>query len=462
MGGMSTQPTMDEIIALAKRRGFIFQGSEIYGGLSGTWDMGPLGVLLKERIKALWRNMVVESREDMFELDAALIMHHRVWDASGHTATFGDPLVTDVVTNKRYRADHLLEEKGIDVGGKSPEEMTALLEEHAVRSPDGNKLSAVQFFNIMFPVKMGTNDETALTAYLRGETAQGIFVNFKNVIDSFHPELPFGIAQIGKAFRNEINPRDFVFRSREFEQMEIEYFVHPDNWEAAFTEWLTLMRSWIHALGIPDAAVVEKEIPDGERAHYSKRTIDIEFAFPFGVKELYGIAYRTDFDLASHEEASGTALYVVDPSTGEKIRPHVIEPTFGLERTMLALFTTHLATDDVGGEGRTVLRLPPYLAPIRAVVSPLLKNKPELQDRARALYMRMKREIGSIAYDDHGNIGKRYRRQDEIGTPFCITVDFDTLQDGTVTLRYRDTGEQVRMSEDEVIAHVRKETLLYP
>jgi glycyl-tRNA synthetase len=392
---------MEKIISLAKRRGFIYQGSEIYGGLAGTWDYGPLGVELKNNIKNLWWKTFVKSREDMFGLDAAIIMNPKVWEASGHVATFTDPL------------------------------------------DDGKQ------FNTMFKTSVGAGEE-ATVSYLRPETAQGIFANFKNVVDSFHPKLPFGIGQIGKAFRNEIAPREFVFRSREFEQMEVEYFVKPGDWESAFEMWRNEMHAWMHSIGLDKSAVHELEVTEADRAHYSKRTIDIEFDFPFGRRELYGLAYRTDYDLEAHSKGSGIALTYFDEETGEKLVPHVIEPSLGVDRTVLAVLVSAYTEDEQGGEVRSYLKLPRALAPIKAAVFPLLKNKPELVSKAREIYEALKEEIGDVAWDDNGNIGKRYRRQDEIGTPVCITVDFDTLGENpelvnTVTVRDRDTGEQKRV-----------------
>ena len=322
--------------------------------------------------------------------------------------------------------------------------------------PDcGGKLGAVRQFNLLFPVEMGAASGDTTTAYLRGEIAQGMFVNFKNVVDSFHPKLPFGIAQSGRAFRNEIAPREFLFRVREFDLMEFEYFIRPEQWEERFEYWRTEMWAWIEDVGIDKDAVHELEVSADDRAHYSKRTIDFEFDFPFGRKELYGLAYRTDYDLSRHAEGSKEKLSYLDESTKEKLVPHVIEPTFGLGRTVLAVLVSSYHEDELGGETRVVLKLPPKIAPVKAMVSPLLKNKPELVERAREVRSELQKVHPAIAWDDNGNIGKRYRRQDEIGTPFCITIDFDTLTDGTVTLRDRDTGAQERLSVEEVVARLR-------
>jgi glycyl-tRNA synthetase len=437
---------MEKLVSLCKRRGFIYQGSEIYGGLAGTWDYGPLGVALKKNIENLWWRQFVDGREDMYGLDSAILMNPRVWEASGHVGGFSDPLVTDIKTKKRYRADHLLEEMGINPTGMTFEEMGDALREHKVKSPDGNELSALQQFNMMFKTSVGSVDGSDTTVYLRPETAQGMFVNFKNIIDSYHPKLPFGIAQIGRNFRNEIAPRDFIFRVRELEIMEFEYFIAPQEWEHYFEFWRAEMNRWFQSLGFSADDIREVEIPDGERAHYSKRTIDFHFRYPHKFDEIGGLAYRTDFDLKNHIEQSGEDLRYLDPATNEKFVPHVLEPTFGLGRHVLAVLVKAYSEDELGGEKRIVLKFPPHLAPIKAAVFPLLKNKPQLVEKAREIYLALKKEIPQIVWDDNGNIGKRYRRQDEIGTPWCITVDFDTLEDGTVTLRDRDTGDQKRVT----------------
>lgn len=443
---------MEKIVSLCKRRGFLFQGSEIYGGLRGTWDYGPLGVSLVNNIKREWWKMFVESREDMYGINADILMNAKVWEASGHTgAGFADPMVEDLENRKRYRADHLLEENGIEnAESLSEAEMTSLIKEKNIKSPDGNDLSEVRKFNMMFETRVGSVEDSASTIYLRPETAQGMFVNFKNVVDSMSPKMPFGLAQIGKAFRNEITPRDFIFRLRELEQMEIEYFVKEEDWEEQFEYWRGQMKEWINHIGLTESAVHELEVPEADRAHYSKRTIDFEFDFPFGTKELYGLAYRTNHDLKSHMEHSGVSMEYIEPD-GNRFVPHEIEPTFGVERTVLAVLLSAYTEDEMGGETRTYLKLPSHLAPYRVAVSPLLKNKPGLVEKARGVFKMLKSEFGNVAYDDNGNIGKRYRRQDEIGTPNCIVIDFDTLgeenpeQKDTVTVRDRDTGEQTRV-----------------
>jgi glycyl-tRNA synthetase len=483
---------MEAIVSLAKRRGFIYQGSEVYGGLSGTWDFGPLGVSLKRNIMNLWWKMFVEDREDMYGVDAAILMNQKVWKASGHVDTFADPLTEDLVTNKRYRTDHVLKDNGINPAGMSMQQMDAVIKDKGIKSPDGNDFAESEMFNMMFKTVVGPkfrsidgkkaekleatvdfvnkdgtkghfvlNDEYSelsgfsfydsnSVSYLRPETAQGIFTNYKNVLDSFYPDLPFGIAQQGKAFRNEISPRDFIFRSREFEQMEVEYFISPDKWEESFEMWRKLVWDWCAAIGLPTELVHELEVPDTDRAHYSKRTIDFEFDFPIGREELLGLAYRTDFDLRNIEREAGKSMEYNVKGTNEKFTPHVIEPSFGVERALMAVLSTAYTEDEINGEKRIFLKLPEYLAPVKYAVSPLLKNKPELVAKAREVYSLLKKKHGAVMWDDNGNIGKRYRRQDEIGTPYCVVIDFDTLEDNTVTIRDRDTTEQKRVAISEL------------
>lgn len=443
--------TLETLVSLCKRRGFIFPGSEIYGGLAGTFDYGPLGVALKKNLENSWWQFFVEERDDMFGIDSAILMNPRVWETSGHVSGFNDPLVVDLKTNKRYRADHLLEEAGVDPSGMSLEQMGAAIKEKGLLSPDKNSLSEPQQFNMMFKTTVGSTDGGEQAVYLRPETAQGMFVNFKNIQDAYHPKLPFGIAQVGKSFRNEIAPREFVFRVRELEIMEFEYFIRPEEWEEKFEYWREQMHAWFAQIGLAPEDVKEVEVSAEERAHYSKRTTDFYFKFPNGFKELGGLAYRTDYDLAKHKEATGEELSYLDPETKERLVPHVLEPTLGVGRTVLAVLASAYDEDELGGERRAMLRFDPKVAPVKAMVSPLLKNKPELVEKARAVRAELKKVHPAIAWDDNGNIGKRYRRQDEIGTPFCITVDFDTLGENpaladTVTLRHRDTGEQERLS----------------
>lgn len=449
---------MENIISLCKRRGFIFQGSEIYGGLAGTWDYGPLGVALRNNVRALWWKRFVDMREDIYGVDAAILMNQNVWKSSGHVAGFSDPLVEDIKTKKRYRADHLLEDAGIDVKGLSLSDMDARIKEKGIKSPDGNPLGDVRQFNMMFQTYVGATQDESSISYLRPETAGGMFVNYKNVLDALHPKLPFGLAQIGKAFRNEIAPRDFIFRLRELEQMEIEYFVNPKDWETVFESFRKEVHAFTNDIGLAPEHVHELEVAPADRAHYSKRTIDFEFDFPFGRKELYGLAYRTDFDLNAHAKGSGVDLSYFDEETKERFVPHVIEPSFGVERTVLALLSDAYTEDEIGGEKRVYLKFNPKVAPVKVAVFPLLKNKPRLTEKARELFLRLRSEIPGVVYDDNGNIGKRYRRQDEIGTPFCVTVDFDTIEkDAGITIRHRDAGAQERMSVEDLIVYVKKQ-----
>jgi len=426
------QQKMENIVSLAKRRGFIYPGSDVYGGLSGTWDYGPLGVSLKRNIMQLWWKMFVDERDDMYGIDAAILMNQKVWQASGHVDTFTDPLVECAECHGRFRADKL----------DDPNVCPNCKAEHS--------FGEARQFNMMFKTNVGPVDDESSISYLRPETAQGIFTNYKNVVDTFYPSLPFGLAQQGKAFRNEISPRDFIFRSREFEQMEIEYFVDPSDWEAAFEHWRQQVWKWTQALGLPDENVHELEVPENDRAHYSKRTIDFEFDFPIGKEELLGLAYRTDFDLMNIQDSTGKSMDYTIKGTNTKFVPHVIEPSFGVERALMAVLASAYTEDEVNGEKRIYLRLPEHLAPVRFAVSPLLRNKPELVEKAREVYGILKTKYGAVMWDDNGNVGKRYRRQDEIGTPFCVVIDFDTLEDGTVTVRDRDTTEQRRVTVDEL------------
>ena len=438
---------MEDIISLCKRRGFIYQGSDVYGGLSGTWDYGPLGVQLKRNIMNLWWRMFVDERDDIYGVDAAILMNPKVWKASGHVDTFVDPLCEDTVNHRRYRTDHILKDNGVDADGLTMEQMDEVIAEKGIKSPDGNPLSKSRTFNMMFKTSVGATESEDSVAYLRPETAQGIFTNFKNVVDSFYPDLPFGIAQQGKAFRNEIAPRDFVFRSREFEQMEIEYFVNPENWQEAFDELLKSTHEFLEALGLDPENIHELDVPPEDRAHYSKKTIDIEYDFPIGKEELMGIAYRTDFDLMNIQRVSGKSMEYTIKGTNEKFVPHVIEPSFGVERALMAVLSSAYCEDEQNGSKRVYLALPEHLAPVKFAVSPLLKNKPELVEKAREIYANLsKKNPGRVMWDDNGNIGKRYRRQDEIGTPHCVVVDFQTLEDDTVTVRERDTTEQRRVN----------------
>ncbi len=422
---------MEKITALAKRRGFIYPGSEIYGGLAGTWDYGPLGVLLKNNIKDSWWQKFVLRRDDIYGLDAAVLMNSKVWEASGHTTGFIDLLVECKKCHKRFHADQLKENKCPECKGEFTEPRS---------------------FNIMFKTFIGAAEDTASQIYLRPETAQGIFVNFKNVVNSFHPKMPFGIAQIGKAFRNEITPKDFIFRIREFEQMEIEYFFKPpekNEWEKTFDYWLKQIYEWLEEIGIKKKNLHDREVPEKSRAHYSKKTVDIDYDYPFGKEEILGLAYRTDFDLKAH------SLDYYDEKIKGSYIPHVIEPSFGVDRAVLAILNEAYDEDELGGDKRVVLRLMSKIAPVKVAVFPLLANKENLIAKAKQVYGMLKPEMSAM-WDDNGNIGKRYRRQDEIGTPWCITIDFETLENDTVTIRDRDTGKQERVDIKNLVCYIQE------
>ena len=434
---------MEDIVSLCKRRGFIWQGSDVYGGMAGTWDFGPLGTTLKKKVTDAWWKYWVEDREDMFGVDAAIIMNPNVWRASGHTETFNDPLIECKECHNRFRADKL---------GDFPASVTReQIEAAGVKCPKCGKMnwSEIRQFNGMFQTAVGVDEGNI--AYLRPETAQGIFTNYKNVVDTIYPDLPFGIAQYGKAFRNEISPRDFIFRSREFSQMEIEYFIDPENWEAEFDKIMSECHDFLeNKMGLKPENVHELDVPAEDRAHYSKRTIDIEFDYPIGCEELMGIAYRTDFDLGNIQRESGKNMEYIVKGSDKRFVPHVIEPSIGVERLVMAILCTAYREAEINGDKRVVLALPEDLAPYRFCVSPLLKNKPELVGKAREVYAALRAKYGNVTWDDSGNIGKRYRKQDEIGTPKCVVIDFDTLEDGTVTVRDRDTTEQVRVKIEEL------------
>ena len=436
-GKKENNELMENIISLCKRRGLIYQGSEIYGGLAGTWDYGPYGVALKNNVKNLWWKKFVTDREDMYGIDAAILMNQNVWKATGHVGGFSDPLAECKKCKKRFRTDQLEDIK------KCPE--------------CKGEMGETRPFNMLFKTNVGALEDENSISYLRPETAQGMFVNYKNIIDSFHPKLPFGMAQIGKAFRNEIAPRDFTFRAREFEQMEIEYLIKPDSWKDNFEYFRKEMLDWTKEIGLKSEHVYEHEISDVDRAFYSKRTIDFDFEFPFGRNELYGLAYRTDYDLSRHSKASNATLEYVDEETKTKFTPHCIEPSFGLDRTVLAILSDAYTEDELGGEKRIFLKLKPKIAPVKVAVFPLLKNKPQLIEKARKVYKNLKKEFGDVEFDDNGNIGKRYRRQDEIGTPYCVTVDFDTVEkDNSVTIRNRDSGKQERVKIEELLPYFKE------
>jgi glycyl-tRNA synthetase len=490
---------MEAIVALCKRRGFVFMSSEIYGGLNGFFDYGPLGAELKKNIRDCWWHDMVRRRDDIVGIESSIIMHPKVWEASGHVAGFTDPLVDCKVSKQRFRADQVFFSKVV-VDGQTVGYVSALesdrteadLQERAeafkrkkaiqgkldpVRARDMTEaapgeielipspatgepgsLTPPRAFNMMFETNVGALRDASSVAYLRPETAQGMFVDFKNVVDTGRVKLPFGIAQIGKSFRNEITPRNFIFRSREFEQMEMEYFIHPDaDWLACHEEWLKWCREWLKSIGLPDGEISLFEHPREKLAFYSRRTVDIMFRYPFGVQELWGIAARSDYDLRQHAKFSGKPQEIFDEATKSKVVPHVIEPAVGVDRIFLAVLCAGYAEEDVTDEKgnvekRTVLRLSPRVAPVKVAVLPLLKNKPELVARAGELYRRLKRKY-AVFYDEGGAIGRRYRRQDEIGTPWCVTIDFETIEkDGTFTLRERDSMGQTRINEAELFS----------
>ena len=490
---------METIVALCKRRGFIFQSSEIYGGINGFFDYGPLGVELKKNIRDCWWNDMVRRRDDVVGLESSIIMHPKVWQASGHVAGFTDPLVDCKVSKQRYRADQLffapvvVDGKTIgyvsaleseNTAGQLQEAAEALKRKKAIQgklepvqprdmteakpeeidlipSPatgEPGSLTPPRAFNMMFETYVGALRDASAVAYLRPETAQGMFADFRPVVDTGRVKLPFGIAQIGKSFRNEITPRNFIFRSREFEQMEMEFFIHEDDdWQKWHRHWIDWCKTWLHSIGLPESHLSEYDHPKAKLAFYSKGTTDIMFRYPFGVQELWGIAARGNYDLKQHEDHSGVPQVMFDEASKKKFVPHVIEPAVGVDRILLAVLCSAYAEeqvkDDKGNvETRVVLRLNPRIAPIKLAVFPLLKNKPELVARAQDLYRKLKRRY-NVFYDESGAIGRRYRRQDEIGTPWCVTIDFDTIEkDGTFTLRERDSMQQTRIKEEQLFA----------
>ncbi len=448
---------MEKIVALAKRRGFLFPGSEIYGGIGSTYDYGPLGVLLKNNVRQAWWKSVVQQRDDVVGLDAAILMHPKTWEASGHLKGFTDPLVDCKSCKRRFRADHLLETKSLEMKGLREKQ----LDIKDVRCPEcGGELGDVRQFNLMFKTFMGPVEDAAATVYLRPETAQGIFVNFKNVLDTARKKIPFGIAQTGKSFRNEITPGNFIFRTREFEQMEMEYFVKPGTDEEAFEQWKEFMMEWFAGLGVKRDHLRFYEHAKEKLSHYSKRTVDLEYAFPWGWAELWGCANRTDFDLKQHAKASGEDLSYRDEASGEKYVPYVIEPALGLDRAVLAFLLDayeeieggRTTTTESAKEVETVLRFHPSIAPIKAAVLPLSKKEP-LTGIAKKLRAQLAKRW-MTQYDEVASIGRRYRRQDEIGTPYCVTVDFDTPNDNAVTVRNRDTMTQERIALAEIESYL--------
>ncbi|MCB8983566.1 MAG: glycine--tRNA ligase [Ardenticatenaceae bacterium] len=459
---------LETITALAKRRGFVYPTSEIYGGLASSYDYGPLGAELLRNVRNLWWRELIHKRQDMVGLDSQILLHPETWVASGHVASFTDPLVEDKVTHKRYRADHLIEtwlaahpgEADVVVEDLNISDMAAFLAEHGVCSPEGHEVTAPKAFNILFETAVGVVEGEKSKVYLRGETAQGIFTNFRQILDSSRVRLPFGVGQLGKSFRNEITTGQFVFRTLEFEQAEIEYFFDPEqsDWQELFQMWQDTMWQFVTGtLGISVENLRWRRHTDRERSHYSRETYDLDYQFPFGFKELWGIAYRTDYDLQAHIAHSGRRLEYVDPQTGRRVVPHVIEPALGINRVFLMLLCDAYWEDEANQ--RTVLRLKPSIAPYKTAVFPLLKNKPELVEKARTIFNHLLDHM-TVTWDDRGNIGKRYYYQDEIGTPFCVTVDFDTLADDTVTVRDRDTAVQQRVAIDHLLTYLQERIII--
>jgi len=445
---MNKSASLEKITALAKRRAFIFPASDIYGGLANTWDFGHYGTLLKNNIRDLWWKTFVLDREDMVGLEASIILNSKVWEASGHTSSFADALIDCKTCKNRTRADHLIEDniKDIKVEGLSNEELNKIILDNKIKCPKCGSINwtDVRKFNLLFETQMGIVEGDKSTVYLRGEIAQGIFLNFKNVLNTMRVKLPFGIAQYGKAFRNEITLGQFVHRSIEFDLMEFEYFIKPEEWEKTFEYWQLQMWNFAKEIGIDEKNLRWREHEEFERSHYSKRTADVEYEYPFGFKEMFGIAYRTDFDLKNHSQNSGKDLTYLDSKTNEKFIPHVIEPTFGLSRlTGIVLFDSY-HEEEVNGNTRVYLKLHPKIAPIKVAVFALQKQE-ELSNFAKNIYEDLKKDL-VCEFDNSGNIGKMYRRQDEIGTPYCVTIDFDSLENNSVTVRDRDTMNQERIS----------------
>jgi glycyl-tRNA synthetase len=447
-----------KIASLCKRRGFAFQSSEIYGGWEATYDFGPLGAEVLRNLRNLWWEEFVHKQENIVGLDGSIISHPKVWEASGHVDSFSDAMVEDLETNKRYRADHVIEEYykdnklgPINADGLEPEEFDKLIQEHGILSPDGNKLSKAKRFNQLVEVQIGTTESSKTTAYLRGETCQPIFYNFALVKDSMRMKLPFGIAQIGKAFRNEIKVGPYFYRTREFEQMELEMYLHPDEADNMFEHFKKWSMDWLISLGLNEKKLRLRDQEFKERAHYNKVATDVEYDFPFGWKEFQGIHYRSDWDLSRHGEFSGYDFTYRDEERGEEYVPHIVEYSIGLNRLMFVLLHDAYTEE----EDRAVLKLDPRVAPYKAAVFPLVRNKPDIVNKAREVYENLTALGLHIAWDDRGNIGKRYLSQDEIGTPYCVTIDYDTLEDNTVTVRDRDSTEQHRVLVEELASKLK-------
>ena len=452
---------METIVNLCKARGYIYPGSEIYGGLANTWDYGPLGVELKNNVKALWRKKFIQEKKDIVGLDAAILMNPETWVASGHLSSFSDPLIDCKECKTRHRADKLIEEwahennRDLIADGWTDEQMVNFINDNKIPCPNCGKtnFTNIRKFNLMFKTFQGVTEDSTATVYLRPETAQGIFVDFKNVLRTTRKKMPMGIAQIGKAFRNEITPGNFTFRTREFEQMELEFFCKPGTDLDWFKYWKEFCENWLISIGMKKENISLRDHSKEELVFYSKATTDIEFNFPFGWGELWGIADRTDYDLTQHMNHSKQDLTYLDPETNEKYVPYVIEPSLGADRVTLAFLCNAYDVEDLGeGDSRVVLHLHPALAPYKLAVLPLSKK---LGDKANEIFDKLSKNF-SCDYDEAGSIGKRYRREDEIGTPYCLTVDFDTLEDNKVTIRDRDTMEQIRISIDEVESYIRE------
>jgi glycyl-tRNA synthetase len=452
-----TKVTLEKVTSLCKRRGFIWPGSEIYGGLANTYDYGPYGIELKENIKNIWIEKFIHDTGNIYLIDSSILLNPKVWEASGHTKGFADIMVEDIITHKRYRADHLIEDyykgKGIEkkVEGLPLDEMQKIIDKENIKSPDGHELTKARKFNQLFKTEVGIISGEKNKAYIRGEIAQGLFLNYKNIIETFHPKLPFGIGQFGKAFRNEITAGQLTHRTLEFDLMEFEYFFDPDkeSWENLFKSWKKEIYNFALMIGINKRKLKWRQHEKHELVFYSKRTEDLEYKFPWGYKELFACAYRTNYDLKNHMKHSGVDMNFIK-SDGKKIIPHVVEPTFGLSRALTVVITDAYNEDTIKGRNRVYLKFDPKISPVKAAVFPLQKDE-KLLNVSKDIYKNLKERIqGNIIYDNTGSIGKRYRRQDEIGTPYCITVDFVSLKDKKVTIRNRDNLKQVRVFIDEV------------
>lgn len=465
---MSNTEDLEKVVSLSKRRGFIYPSSEIYGGLANTYDFGPYGAELKENVRKMWWNRFIR-RDDIYGIDSSIIINPKVWEASGHVAEFGDIMIEDKKNQKRYRADHIIEEFAEDnekltleekerlrkVDGMSAEELEKIINEYGLKSPDGNDFTPARKFNQLFETKIGIIEGDKNSAYLRGEIAQGLFMNYKNILDSMHPKLPFGVGQVGKAFRNEITKGKFTFRTLEFDLMEFEYFFNPEeqNWEELFEYWKKEIHEYALSLGLNPDKLSWRAHEEFELSHYSKRTEDLEYKFPWGSKEMFACAYRTNFDLKNHMENSGVDLNF-RYQDGTKLIPHVVEPTFGLSRLITILLMDAYTEEEVNGKIRTVMKLDPKIAPVKAAIFPLQKDD-KLKKLAKEIHVDLS-TIFNCEYENKGNIGKMYRRHDEIGTPFCITVDYDSLEDKAVTVRDRDTMEQERVAIENLEEYILK------